>query len=282
MSFYRIKLFDPYQSWEMNFFDKPDYEPTSMALLKKKERHQELRDKGYLIKNKVLEDVPDDIPFYEIFDPSNQNYRKIFYSQVAYYYFIQEIIFQIKMQSKSINKNLVQKVFNLSISYPNFEKNEQFQVDYEDIKQAELAIRQQEEANRKIQKILKKKEQEAEIEKRQKLNEAIETVKREKILSKQPISSPSKNQSQKASPHLPFKNYGLAIVGPKCKLSMQKDNKNNKVNLKQQQKQRRMMKIKREKLQRLQKKMMQNTYLKSQCEEFRELIKYNRGSKKLK
>ncbi|CAD8069509.1 unnamed protein product [Paramecium sonneborni] len=251
------------------FFDKPQYEPTSMALLKKKERHQELIDKGYLIKDKLVEDVPDDIPFYEIFDPPNENYRKIFYpqdlkSQVAYYY-----------------------------HSTNFDNNEQFLVDQEDIEQAELAIRLQEEANRKKdsklqrlnQQFKKQKELEAEIEKRQRQNEAIENVKRERILSKQPVSSPSKNQSQKASPHLPFKNYGLAIVGPKGKVSMQKDIKNNKANSKQLQKtdedndnskKKTVTFAEEDDVQYIPKNW------KSQSEEFREMIKQNKKSKKLK
>ncbi|CAD8054954.1 unnamed protein product [Paramecium primaurelia] len=251
------------------FFDKPEYEPNSMELLKKKERHQELRDKGYLIKDKLIEDVPDDIPFYEIFDPPNENYRKIFYpqdlkSKVAYNY-----------------------------HSPNFENNEQFLVDQEDIEQAEQAIKQQQEANmrkesklqRLNQQFKKQKELEAEIERRQRQDQAIENVKRERISSKHPISSPSKNQPQKVSPHLPFKNYGLAIVGPKGKMSMQKDNKNNKVLSKKQQK------IEDDDENQKKKTVTfaeedEVKYIpknwKSQSEELREIIKQNKKNKKFK
>ncbi|CAK70757.1 unnamed protein product (macronuclear) [Paramecium tetraurelia] len=254
------------------FFDKPEYEPNQMELLRKKERHQELRDKGYLVKDKLNEDVPDDIPFYEIFDPPNENYRKIFYpqdlkSQVAYYY-----------------------------HSPHFENNEQFLVDEEDIEQAEQAIKYQEEANRrkesKLQRLnqqfKKQKELEAEIERRQRQDQAIENVKRERILSKQPISSPSKNQPKKVSPHLPFKNYGLAIVGPKGKMSMQKDNKINKTNKivqKQQQKTEEDNDNQKKKTvtfaEEDEVKYIPKNW-KSSSEEFRELIKQNKKSKKLK
>lgn len=73
------------------FFNTPQTNPQSLKLLKKKAMHEELREKGYLVDEKLPKEIPMDIPFYEVFDPPNENYMKIFHpkdleSKVAYYY----------------------------------------------------------------------------------------------------------------------------------------------------------------------------------------------------
>lgn len=57
-----------------DFFKQPQAVGSSLQLLKKKQRHNELREKGYLVDDdpkEKTEEIDMDLPFYEVFDPPN-------------------------------------------------------------------------------------------------------------------------------------------------------------------------------------------------------------------